>query len=184
MKSLQGQLLIATPELLDPNFVHTVVLMVQHDHEGALGLILNRPTEMTVRSAWEQVSQAPCAIEGMIYQGGPCDGPLMVLHGHEDRSQIEVLEGVHFAAEPDMVEWLIGHADHPSRFVVNYAGWSPGQLESELKTDSWLLAPATPSLVFGETEDLWETLITIQRWAAVGVRSLKPRLMPTDPSLN
>src|SRR5205814_2997514 len=80
MKSLQGQLLIASPKLFDPNFFRSVVLLVQHTENGALGLILNHPLEMTIANAWEQVSEMPCEATGVLHQGGPCDGPLMVLH--------------------------------------------------------------------------------------------------------
>src|SRR5580698_10070881 len=77
MKSLKGQLLLASARLQDPNFLRSVVFLVQHGEEGALGLILNRPLETTVRQVCEQVSAASCAIEGQMHQGGPCEGLLM-----------------------------------------------------------------------------------------------------------
>src|SRR5437764_733950 len=101
MTSLQGQLLIASPKLLDPNFAQSVILMIQHNDEGALGLVLNRPLGMSVRSAWEQVSEIPCEIESPLLKGGPCEGPLMVVHTSAALSQVEVLPGVYFSTEKD-----------------------------------------------------------------------------------
>src|SRR3982751_5237695 len=102
MKSLKGHLLISSPRLMDPNFVRTVVLMVQHGEEGALGLILNRPLQATVRDVCEKVLETPCEIEAPLHQGGPCEGPLMVLHTDADGGiggEVEVMPGVHFTAE-------------------------------------------------------------------------------------
>src|SRR5208282_6015778 len=91
MEVLQGRLLIASPRLVDPNFFRSIVLLVQHSEDGALGLILNRQLKISVRSAWAQISQSVCQADGFLYQGGPCDGPLMVLHTIEEFSQHQVL---------------------------------------------------------------------------------------------
>src|SRR5690348_8195431 len=99
MESLAGKLLIASSGLMDPNFVQTVILMVQHDENGALGLVLNRPLQTTVKEACEQALETECEVEGYLYQGGPCEGPLMVLSGVETAGQIQVTEGVHFTTE-------------------------------------------------------------------------------------
>src|SRR4051812_11769682 len=104
MKSLQGQLLIASPKLMDPNFFKSVVLVVQHGDGGALGLILNRRIDVTVQSAWGQVSEGTCEVEGNLHQGGPCEGPLMVVHGEESLGQLEVLPGIHFSTERESIE--------------------------------------------------------------------------------
>src|SRR5687768_5273835 len=91
MKSLQGQLLIASPKLFDPNFFRSVVLLVQHTDAGALGLVLNRPLEMTINDAWGQVSETPCDATGFLHQGGPCEGPLMVLHTDSALPELPVI---------------------------------------------------------------------------------------------
>src|SRR5687768_8432333 len=104
MDSLQGQLLIAAPRLADPNFFHTVVLMVQHNDDGALGLVLNRPLTAAIQTVWQQVSESPCLIEGFLHQGGPCEGPLMVVHANADASDLEVMPGVYFSTNKDGIE--------------------------------------------------------------------------------
>jgi putative transcriptional regulator len=183
-RSLQGHLLVATPELLDPNFFQSVVLLVRHDgEEGALGLVLNRPTETTIKDAWEQVSELPCGCDEPIHRGGPCEGPLMVLHTQEAAGQIPVCSGLYFSAEQDKVEWLIEHDVRPIRFFVGYAGWAPGQLEEELKSGSWLICPQVKEFVFRTPEDLWELVMASIR-REEGIPFVDPRLMPRDPRMN
>ncbi len=147
--SLQGHLIVAAPKLRDPNFFKTVVLMVQHNDEGALGLVLNRPLEATIEAAWEQVSETPCHAEGPLHQGGPCEGPLMVVHTHETASDIEVFPGVYFTTEREKIEWLMKHNDGAIKFFVGYAGWAAGQLENEIQENGWLHCAADADLIFG-----------------------------------
>jgi putative transcriptional regulator len=185
MKSLQGHLLVSSPKLLEPNFNHTVVLIVEHNDQGALGLIINRPLETTVDMVWQQVSEVPCLSEEALHQGGPCEGTLMVLHGDASLSQIEVVSGVYFTMEKESIEHLVaGDEDgRPVKFFVGHSGWAPGQLEGELETGAWLVTPAVAELVFEPAEDLWNVL---RRKVALQVAYpwLKPELIPDDPSLN
>lgn len=183
MKSLQGQLLIASPRLMDPNFVRSVVLMVQHGEEGALGLILNRPLEITIASAWEQASEDPCPATGVLYQGGPCEGPLMVVHTNEDLAQMHVLPGVYFSTQKEAVEQLVMVEPGPRKFFVGYAGWGPGQLEGEIEDGGWLTAPATPQNCFADSDELWNDL---RKRAARSAAYpwIDPESFPADPSVN
>lgn len=183
MSSLQGHLLIASPRLLDPNFRRTVVLLVQHTEQGALGLILNRPTSVPIRQAWQQVSQLPCQVEEVLRLGGPVEGPLMALHTRPNLSESEVLPGVYFAVEPKHLTPLVTEPSGPARFYVGYAGWGAGQLESELSEGSWLTPEATPAHVFDNGEDLWER-VTREIAATTVYSSLNIKHVPTDPSLN
>jgi putative transcriptional regulator len=184
MDTLQGQLLIASPRLVDPNFFHTVILLVQHNDEGALGLVVNRPLQTSIQEMWKEVSEGDvCEVPGHLHQGGPCEGPLMVLHGDDIYSEIEVIKGVHFCTRRDTIEKLV--ADNPGamKFFVGYAGWSPGQLESEIREGSWLSAPADPTLVLEGNEHLWNDLIRVLSKAAV-VSLVDPKFIPDDPSVN
>ena len=185
MNSLQGYLLVASPKLLDPNFHRAVLLIVQHNDQGALGLVLNRTLETTIDMVWQQVSDSPCICDDPLHQGGPCEGTLMVLHGDPSLSQMEVLPGVYFTADKDAVEQLVAgdEDDRPVKFFVGYAGWGPGQLEAELESSAWLTAPGAAELIFEETGDAWDLLrrrITLKSnypW-------LKQELIPDDPSVN
>lgn len=180
MKSFQGKILIAAPTLEDPNFARSVVLLVSHNHEGALGVILNRPLETTVKEAVADEIDEPFNVEGSLHQGGPCEGPLMVLHTQEEAGEMEVTEGMFFSVERDKVEWLLKNEDGQTKYFVGYSGWGAGQLESEMESGSWLLTDGDESLAFADSDELWSTLLT----AATMSRWIKPDQMPDDPSVN
>ncbi len=189
MKSLQGQLLIASPKLFDPNFFRSVVLLVQHTDNGALGLVLNRPLEMTINDAWGQVSETPCEVSGFLHQGGPCEGPLMVLHtdsGIADVPELPVIPEVFFTTDRDAIQQLVTQnpAENHSKmkFFVGYAGWSPGQLESELEDGGWLMTPAANKHIFSGDDELWPTLM--KEISEAIFSTLNPKVIPEDPSTN
>ncbi len=183
MESLQGHLLIAAPSLQDPNFFRTVVLLVQHNDQGALGVILNRPLEATIEEAWSQVSELPCNAEGSLYQGGPCPGPLMVLHSDASLSQVEVCPGVFFNTDKESIEQLVTQSNGPLKFFVNYAGWGAGQLEGEIEAGGWVTTPAGPTQVFTNDDHLWHAVLKLadRRSRLAGI---DPNLIPDDPSVN
>ncbi len=182
MESLEGHLLIAAPELLDPNFVRSVVLMVQHNEHGALGLILNRATSKELRQLWADVGDEPCNSGGPVYLGGPVPGPIMAIHAIPDLAEMEVLEGVFFAARKDHLDELVLRTDLPYRVFVGHAGWGPGQLEGELKLGGWLTAPATVENVFHDGDDLWARLVKRGRKPLPEMLNIKR--VPPDPSVN
>ncbi|HTW95453.1 MAG TPA: YqgE/AlgH family protein [Tepidisphaeraceae bacterium] len=180
MQSLQGQLLLASRRLLDPNFARTVVLLVQHGEDGALGLVLNRPLDVTVKQACEDAVESPCVVDDVLYQGGPCQAPqLMALHTHPAAGEMEVLPGLFFCQRSDGLEQLLSKSDATAKFFVGYAGWSPGQLEKEMRSGSWLVMPATEELIF-DASSLWSRLVT---QVTLGGQ-IDPRLIPEDPSVN
>lgn len=183
MESLQGHLLIASPKLLDPNFFRSVVLMVQHDEQGAMGIVLNRPLEMSIQRAWKQVSETPCGVEGFIHQGGPVDGPLIVLHTDEAFSEVEIAEGVHFCTDRESVEKLVWQAEGPMKFFVGYAGWGPGQLEGEMEEGSWVAVLAHSGHIFDAGEEQW---LDLMKAVATGglPPGINPKCIPEDPSMN
>lgn len=183
MKSLQGQFLIASPKLRDPNFFRAVVLLVQHDDQGALGLVLNRPLEVSVKSAWKQLSQTPCEIDGTLHQGGPCEGCLMSLHTDLEASDIEVIDGVQFSTTKDAIEHLVSHGGRRVKLFVGYAGWSAGQLEGELAEGSWVTTSATSEQVFDPSQHVWDALLRkINRETLL--QYMDPSIVPDDPSVN
>ena len=191
MKSFKGHLLVATPELLDPNFFKSVVLIVQHDEDGALGLILNRPTQTSIAEAWAQVSDVPSRLDEPLHLGGPCQGVLMALHTQADVSQVQVLPGiagsghscpgagVYFSSEEDAINWLVQQQqDGPVKLFLGYSGWGAGQLESELETGSWSTLPASYDHVFGDAEEQWQH---VQR--QIALQGLPAKVVPKDPRM-
>ncbi len=183
MESLKGKLLLASPTMADPNFARTVVLMVEHNEEGALGLVLNRPLEATIKEAWEDATGRPCTQEGVLHEGGPCPGPLMVVHTYEEASQVEVGKGIHFATEEDKVSWLMEHNGDRILFFVGYAGWGPGQLDAEMAAGAWLTSEAASDQIFAVDQDLWKQLMR-HLPPALRLLALNPKIVPIDPSNN
>jgi|SRR5215471_1335162 len=162
--SLQGQLLIAAPSLGDPRFAHTVVLMVRHDQEGALGIVINRPLgERSIASLLEGTGEDVAGIEGSlrIFFGGPVQPELgFVVHSAEYRREetLAVDGRVAMTASRQILRDIGSHrGPEKSLFALGYAGWGPGQLEGELARRDWFTAPEDPKLIFDEDrEELWD----------------------------
>jgi putative transcriptional regulator len=183
MKSLQGQFLIASPHLADPNFYKSVVLMIKHDDEGAMGLILNRPTDNTITEVWKMVAEEEIECPRPIFWGGPVSGPLVALHRVKSAAEADVLPGVHFAAHKEKLQKILNQTSKPYRFFTGYAGWAGGQLDGELQVGGWLSAKAKKDLIFYEGEDLWEKLVRTIGEGILG-DAIKTRHVPENPSLN
>jgi putative transcriptional regulator len=182
MESLEGQLLLASPQLLDPNFVRSVVLLVQHNDMGALGLVINRPTGKTVQELWRQIGESPCQSQRPIHLGGPVQGPLMAIHTAHGLAEMEIVEGVFFAAKKQHLDELV-RRDERFKIFVGHSGWGPGQLEGEIDQGAWRAVPAKLEDLFDPADDLWQRLM--QR-AVAGVlpEMLGIKHVPIDPSLN
>ena len=157
--SLTGQLLVAEPVLSDPNFRRAVVLICDHDADGAFGLILNRPTEHTLAEALEQ----SFPFEADLWQGGPVQlDTLHFLHTHGDAVEgaTEVVDGVFWGGQfESLVAQGDAYAEAPARFFAGYAGWSAGQLEDELEAGGWMVLPATARTVLEPNPELWRRIL-------------------------
>ncbi len=181
MDSARGQLLIAGPQLRDPNFWRTVVLVVEHSEAGALGLILNRPSES---SAAEVVPELDEVLEPdvCLLIGGPvAPDAVIVLAEFEDPADAAVISfgriGVVGATE-NAHGAQAGLRDR--RAFAGHAGWGPGQLDEELESGDWILDPARSEDAFGpEPEALWSRVL-----ARKGGSYVLLARMPDDPSLN
>jgi putative transcriptional regulator len=182
MESLQGKFLVASAKLADPNFFRTVVLIVRHNDEGAMGMVVNRPASLTVREVWEKVAGADCDTDEHLHVGGPCPGPLMALHGRGDLADLQVADGMYFTADPQNIAKLVGNENSAIRFFAGYAGWGSGQIEREIEVGAWYIVPATSEHIFGSNESLWEHLVAHERrrpgWLvdALGIRHVPPEV--------
>ncbi len=179
MDSLQGQLLVSAPSLLDPHFRRTVVLIAHHDDEGAMGLVLTRPSDVTAVEAVPSLAGQPGA-EDAVHVGGPVQPEAFLVHAEfEDVSEAAapILDGVGFVpaeAEPDDL------SIRRLRLFSGYAGWSAGQLEAELAEPSWIVVPAIADDAFAEDPDqLWSTVLR-----RAGREYEVMEHMPFDPHLN
>ena len=183
MKSLSGKLLVASPQLQDPNFVQTVVLMIQHEEQGAFGVILNRPGDKTVDEVWELIDKEPPGCDLSVHVGGPVPGPLIALHTQQELSDQQVLPGLYVTAQATAFEELLASPDQEFRIYSGHAGWAGGQLEDELKIGGWLTSDATLDDVFCNHETLWKQ-VTSRIGIGIIAPGLKEEQIPDDPSLN
>ncbi len=162
MESLQGQLLIASPTLVDPNFARAVVLVAVHGADGALGLILNRELNVRLEDVWTQVSKSTCQRSEPVRHGGPVSGTLMALHDRRSLANLVVADEVYIATELAAMESLAASDEGRAVFFLGHSGWGAGQLENELAEGSWLILPATSEHVFGDLDAvaLWKLAMT------------------------
>jgi putative transcriptional regulator len=154
MPSLQGHLLIASPNEADPDFVKTVILLVQHSGEQAVGLVLNRPSVTTVKEVFNRAYHG----NRFVYSGGPVPGPLMAVHICEPYGEIEVIAGIYYSVKKKNLEKIVRESSPTQRIFDGHAGWGPGQLEEQIERGGWRVMPATIEYVFYDEQDLWETL--------------------------
>lgn len=180
--SLKGHLLIAAPQLGDPNFVRTVILMIDHDENGAFGIVLNRPSDRTVKEVWDELDDS-CECLESINIGGPVVGPLLALHTQEYLAEAEVLPGLYLTAERENLDELVRQDYSTFRLFSGYSGWGEGQLEGELEQGGWITLKAKKEYVFVWDDDLWDR-IGEEITRDVYRRGLKIKQFPTDPSLN
>ena len=183
MQSIQGQLLVASPLLPDPNFFRSVVFMLRHDEQGALGVILNRRTKRTVRDLWKAIGESACRSTQPVWLGGPVAGTLIAIHTWAGQSDGELLPGVYLTEKRNRLDRIVRQSEHPYRVYIDCSGWGPGQLEDEFAAGGWLVAPATPALVFYTGDDLWER-VTNQIGRNILGSALGGRPLPEDPSCN
>lgn len=157
MSSFAGSFLVAKPVLQDASFRQTVVLLLQHNDDGAFGLVVNRPAK----------------VDGLpfpLYAGGPCESDgLLMLHGHEEwlteddkESSEEVADGVYLgdATCLERVSDPKPGSELQFRLFAGYAGWGPDQLEGELSQGVWAVVPASGDVLFSTpAEELWDRLL-------------------------
>ncbi len=181
--SLRGKLLVAAPPLVDENFDRTVVLLLEHGDDGAIGVVINRPSGNEVEDLLE--SWAPyTARPRVLFEGGPVEpGALIGIArmGRADETDdwapvLDRVGTVDLQREPDEVDPAV----EVVRLFVGYAGWGPGQLEGELQLGAWIVAEAEPGDAFaGDPSSLWRDVLGRQRgrtrWMAT---------FPDDPSAN
>jgi putative transcriptional regulator len=162
--SLAGQLLVAEPEMGDPRFAKAVILMVQHDQKGALGIVINRPVdEVPIAKLLNALGIDSKDSEGQIrlFAGGPVQPEVgFIVHTAEFRrtGTIDIDGRVAMTTDPRVLR-DIGHHEGPRQSLValGYAGWGPGQLEGELMLHGWFTIPEDPTLVFDfDRERLWD----------------------------
>lgn len=164
LEKLRNQFLIAMPTLQDPNFFHGVTYLCEHNEEGAMGIMINRPldfglgevlTQIEIDTDNERIAQQP------VFLGGPvqCERGFVIHRPHGDwEATLKITDEIGVTSSRDILEAIAaGSGPQDTLVALGYAGWAAGQLENELAENAWLSAPADPRIVF-ETpyEQRWE----------------------------
>jgi putative transcriptional regulator len=183
MESLRGKLLLSAPNLFDPNFRRTVVLIAEHTEDGALGLVLNRPAGMTVADAVPELAWIVDSADDPVYAGGPVGADSVIVLAEFDDPSVAaaiVMDDLGFVPANEVGNDRLAATTRRARVFAGHAGWGPGQLEEELAEESWIVEPARAEDVFTtEPGGLWGTVLRRKgrEWRLVST-------MPVDPSLN
>jgi putative transcriptional regulator len=182
MDSLRGKLLLAAPVLKDPNFDRTVVLIAEHTDEGAMGLVLNRPSEAAVADAVPDLTWV-AESDDSVYVGGPvAPNGVIVLAEWDDPAQAVVLVEDDLGFVPGDTEDrdALAVAIRRARVYAGHAGWGPGQLEDELGEEAWIVeAPLREEIFSEDSENLWSAVLRRK-----GREFALLSTMPPNPSLN
>lgn len=185
--SLKGQFLVATKGLGDQTFYKTVVLIVEHGSNGAMGLVVNRPSSVMVAHALSEHFQLP-DIDDLVFVGGPVEpGALFVLHNWRefDDDDSTVVPEIYVGSNPDIFEQIIhlaadGQAGLQFRIFSGCAGWAPDQLEGELGRGDWFQIPATSALILNDDPyEIWDLALR----KVYEANRILPHTTP-DPELN
>jgi len=153
--NLTNHFLIAMPSMVDPYFSRTLTYLCEHNDQGALGLVVNRPIDLTLQALFERLSLAlkhRDLADAPVYYGGPVQTDRgFVLHAPpgEWQSTLKVREAIGLTTSKDILE-AVGRGEGPHRMLVTlgYAGWSPGQLEHEIAQNAWLTVEARDAIIF------------------------------------
>ena len=160
MESLAGYYLISAPQLADPNFARSVVLVIQHGPQGAFGLVLNQTTETGLSELWQQLNDAELNSSKFVNVGGPVDGPLLVLHQDAEHADGQVNQNLFVASQAEYIRHLVENNVEPFRVFSGYSGWGPGQLDSEMDAGGWLTLPSEELDFFDcPPSELWQNAL-------------------------
>lgn len=164
--SLAPALLLSMPQMADPNFARTVVLLCKHNDEGAFGLVVNRPLVTTGRVVVNTDPPLETERELEVWVGGPVEpqSSWMLVGDREEqtgRGGMHICEGLYLSTSPERLSRLLEPNPPPrTRLIIGYSGWGPGQLEFELEESAWLLSDVSPDLIFSTPPDrMWEAAI-------------------------
>lgn len=182
IKPEKGRLLISEPFLPDPNFERTVVLLCEHNEEGSFGFVLNKPSILKISEVMEEMTD----LNNLVYVGGPVQqDTLHFIHRNaEVKNAVEIINHVYWGGDFENLMVMCDTRQISAsdvRFFLGYSGWGPGQLESELELDSWIVCDFVTDQLLFDTEPavMWRKALE-----SMGGRFSMYSNYPTDPRLN
>ena len=164
MSEFSPSLLLSMPQMQDPNFARTVVLLCDYRPEGAFGLVMNRPTDMAAREMVRLDPPVRGGNELRLFVGGPVQperGWILMPEPPDESEFRTILEGLYLSASPEVLRRVLETQPPPrARVLAGYAGWGPGQLDEELAASAWLIGDVELDLIFDvEPTAMWDTAI-------------------------
>ena len=161
--NLAPGLLLAMPQLSDPNFSRAVVLMIEHSEQGSFGLVINHPSPIKASELLDSLEMSWRGEDtAVVWAGGPVSPSTgWVLHepiGQAGQGTIEITSTISLSTSPDRLRTIASSPPRNIRLLLGYSGWGPGQLAEEMSRGAWLHTAAEPSIVFGTPADeIWDT---------------------------
>jgi putative transcriptional regulator len=186
--NLVGKLLVASPRVpAGFPFGRTVVLVLQHNHDGVFGVVLNRPASAEMQVAWQQAVGQSLFAEEKLVSGGPVQGPVLAIHREAELAEVEIQGGLFVSVQKDAIEQLreleLYEDSVPYRIVLGAVNWPPSQLQNEIDNGAWFLVDAEPELIFSDPTALWEQ--SVRLYGADSIRRITGITdFPADPLLN
>jgi len=167
------QILIALPDMQDQRFNQAIILICEHNEEGAMGLVLNNPTNVNTEQVFTELNLNTPKTNHAILNGGPLkENNGFILHNNSQKfeSSIKIHENLSLTTSKDLLESLSKHQFQSDwQFILGYSGWSAGQLESEIAENTWLTCPLNLNLIFNTPkEQQWEKAL-----ALIGIKDYK-----------
>lgn len=164
MSEFSPSLLLSMPQMQDPNFARTVVLLCDYRPEGAFGLVMNRPTDMAAREMVRLDPPVRGGNELRLFVGGPVQperGWILMPEPPDEPEFRTIVEGLYLSASPEVLRRVLEAQPAPrARVLAGYAGWGPGQLDEELAASAWLIGDVELDLIFDvEPTAMWDTAI-------------------------
>ena len=177
-----GTLLVASPALYETPFRKAVVLVVQNNHDGTFGVVLNRPATDAIKYAWHELTGSHKGDRNIV-QGGPIGGPVFAIHQQRAIAELQMPSGICVTTQSDKFPQIINQTESNYRIVFGVAGWNNDQLFQEISDGLWYQLDGNPEQVFDESDFMWEkSLRRYGRHVLADVIGLNK--LPIDPLLN
>ena len=155
---------------------------MQHNDQGAFGVVLNRPANEQIKRAWSNLTGNVNDSQRHISQGGPFAGPVFALHQQANLGEQQVQNGLYFSTTKESLLKLATEAQAPYRIFFGAAGWAPGQLEQEVQRGIWLMIPASQATIFCDPDIQWD--LAIRQYGRNAWESLGVTGFPCNPQAN
>lgn len=183
--SLKGKLLVASEELTEGQFIQAVILLLQDDAQGTIGVILNRPADDQLKRHWRQLSGGPEHVTSQLVKGGPVGGPVFAIHKFQSLGEMELPGDIFLSTNAETIQQLFEQSPEHYRIFLGIAGWNPTQLDSEIRDGFWHVVDCDPEDIFEDPQWLWQrSMFRYGEQLLCDTLGITINNLPLDPSLN